>query len=316
VLDLPSDLGQRVIGQLHALETIAQRIITSRASLDDPGKPVGVFLLVGPSGVGKTETALALSDLLYGGEKNLITINMSEFQEPHTVSTLKGSPPGYVGYGEGGVLTEAVRRRPYSVVLLDEVEKAHPDVLELFYQVFDKGKMEDGEGREIDFKNTIILLTSNACTDTFMKLCADPETAPGPEGVVQALKPELNKIFKPAFLGRMLIIPYFPIRDEALRKIVLLKLNKIKKRLKENHKIDLQVDDVLIGEVAKRCTEVESGARNVDNILSNTLLPEISRELLARIAEGKELNSISVGIGPDGKFAYSWWGLEPLELAS
>jgi len=316
VLELPSDLGQRVIGQLHALETIAQRIITSRASLDDPGKPVGVFLLVGPSGVGKTETALALSDLLYGGEKNLITINMSEFQEPHTVSTLKGSPPGYVGYGEGGVLTEAVRRRPYSVVLLDEVEKAHPDVLELFYQVFDKGKMEDGEGREIDFKNTIILLTSNACTDTFMKLCADPETAPGPEGVVQALKPELNKIFKPAFLGRMLIIPYFPIRDEALRKIVLLKLNKIKKRLKENHKIELQVDDVLIGEVAKRCTEVESGARNVDNILSNTLLPEISRELLARIAEGKELNSISVGIGPDGKFAYSWWGVESLELAS
>jgi type VI secretion system protein VasG len=316
VLDLPSNLGQRVIGQLHALETIAQRIITSRASLDDPGKPVGVFLLVGPSGVGKTETALALSDLLYGGEKNLITINMSEFQEPHTVSTLKGSPPGYVGYGEGGVLTEAVRRRPYSVVLLDEVEKAHPDVLELFYQVFDKGHMEDGEGREIDFKNTIILLTSNACTDTFMKLCADPETAPGPDGVVQALKPELNKIFKPAFLGRMLIIPYFPIRDEALRKIVLLKLNKIKKRLKENHKIDLQVDDVLIGEVAKRCTEVESGARNVDNILSNTLLPEISRELLARIAEGKELNSVSVGIGADGRFAYSWWGDQKLELAS
>jgi len=316
VLDLPSNLGQRVIGQLHALETIAQRIITSRASLDDPGKPVGVFLLVGPSGVGKTETALALSDLLYGGEKNLITINMSEFQEPHTVSTLKGSPPGYVGYGEGGVLTEAVRRRPYSVVLLDEVEKAHPDVLELFYQVFDKGHMEDGEGQEIDFKNTIILLTSNACTDTFMKLCADPETAPGPDGVVQALKPELNKIFKPAFLGRMLIIPYFPIRDEALRKIVLLKLNKIKKRLKENHKIDLQVDDVLIGEVAKRCTEVESGARNVDNILSNTLLPEISRELLARIAEGKELNSVSVGIGADGRFAYSWWGDQKLELAS
>lgn len=316
VLQLPSELGQRVIGQTHALETIAQRIITSRASLDDPGKPVGVFLLVGPSGVGKTETALALSDLLYGGEKNVITINMSEFQEPHTVSTLKGSPPGYVGYGEGGVLTEAVRRRPYSVVLLDEVEKAHPDVLELFYQVFDKGHMEDGEGREIDFKNTIILLTSNACTDTFMKLCADPETAPGVEGIVQALKPELNKIFKPAFLGRMLIIPYFPIRDEALRRIVLLKLNKIKKRLRDSHKIELHVDDVLIGEVAKRCTEVESGARNVDNILSNTLLPEISRELLARIAEGKELSSISVGIGSDGKFAYNWWAPEPLELAS
>ena len=306
VLELPSGLGQRVIGQLHALEAIAQRIITSRASLDDPGKPIGVFLLVGPSGVGKTETALALSDLLYGGEKNLITINMSEFQEAHTVSTLKGSPPGYVGYGEGGVLTEAVRRRPYSVVLLDEVEKAHPDVLELFYQVFDKGMMEDGEGREINFKNTIILLTSNACTDTLMKLCADIETMPGPEGLVQALKPELNKIFKPAFLGRMLIIPYFPIRDEALRKIVALKLSKIKRRLKENHKIELKVDDVLIGEVAQRCTEVESGARNVDNILTNTLLPEISRELLARIAEGKELNSISVGVGQDGKFVYSW----------
>jgi type VI secretion system protein VasG len=316
VLELPSTLGQRVIGQSHALETIAQRIITSRASLDDPGKPIGVFLLVGPSGVGKTETALALSDLLYGGEKNLITINMSEFQEAHTVSTLKGSPPGYVGYGEGGVLTEAVRRRPYSVVLLDEVEKAHPDVLELFYQVFDKGNMEDGEGREIDFKNTIILLTSNACTDTFMKLCADPETMPAPDGIVQALKPELNKIFKPAFLGRLMIIPFYPIRDEALRKIVALKLSKIKKRLQENHKIELKVDDVLIGEVAKRCTEVESGARNVDNILTNTLLPEISRELLARIAEGKELHSVSVGIGQDGKFAYTWLGAESSVLVA
>ena len=202
VLDLSQQLGRRVIGQDPALDAIAQRIITSRASLDDPSKPVGVFLLVGPSGVGKTETALALSDLLYGGERNLITINMSEFQEAHTVSTLKGSPPGYVGYGEGGVLTEAVRRRPYSVVLLDEVEKAHPDVLELFYQVFDKGNMEDGEGREIDFKNNVILLTTNACTDTLMKLCADPETIPGPQGLVQALKPELNKIFKPAFLER------------------------------------------------------------------------------------------------------------------
>ena len=210
VLTLENTLGSRVIGQDHALDVIGQRIQTSRASLDDPNKPVGVFMLVGPSGVGKTETALALSDLLYGGEHNLITINMSEFQEAHTVSTLKGSPPGYVGYGEGGVLTEAVRRRPYSVVLLDEVEKAHPDVLELFFQVFDKGNMEDGEGREIDFKNTIIILTTNACTDQMMKLCADPETCPSAEGLVQALKPELNKIFKPAFLGRMVIIPYFP----------------------------------------------------------------------------------------------------------
>ena len=203
VLALQEHLGRRVIGQPHAMEIISQRVQTSRASLDDPNKPVGVFMLVGPSGVGKTETALALSDLLYGGEHNLITINMSEFQEPHTVSTLKGSPPGYVGYGEGGVLTEAVRRRPYSVVLLDEVEKAHPDVLELFFQVFDKGNMEDGEGRQIDFKNNIIILTTNACTDQLMKLVADPETAPSPRGLVEALKPDLNKIFKPAFLGRM-----------------------------------------------------------------------------------------------------------------
>ncbi len=262
-------------------------------------------MLVGPSGVGKTETALTLSDLLYGGERNLITINMSEFQESHTVSTLKGSPPGYVGYGEGGVLTEAVRRRPYSVVLLDEVEKAHPDVLELFFQVFDKGQMEDGEGRQIDFKNTIIILTSNAGTDTLAKLCADPETMPGPDGLVQALKPELNKIFKPAFLGRLVIIPYFPIRDEALRQIIVLKLGKIQRRLEETHKLALTYDPVLIDEVAKRCTEVESGARNVDNILTNTLLPDISRQLLTAFAEGSKPASIHVGIGEDGSFVYN-----------
>ena len=305
VLSLPSFLGQRVIGQMHALEAISERISTSRARLDDPIKPIGVFMLVGPSGVGKTETALALSDLLYGGEHNLITINMSEFQEAHTVSTLKGSPPGYVGYGEGGVLTEAVRRRPYSVVLLDEVEKAHPDVLELFYQVFDKGQMEDGEGREIDFKNTIIILTTNAGTDTMAKLCADPETAPGPEGLVKALKPELNKIFKPAFLGRMVLIPYMPIRDESMKLIINLKLGRIKKRIHENHKIALTYDDALVNEVAKRCTEVESGARNVDNILTNTLLPEISRQLLGRMASGEPMERISVGIGEDGSFIYS-----------
>lgn len=262
-------------------------------------------MLVGPSGVGKTETALALSDLLYGGERNLITINMSEFQEAHTVSTLKGSPPGYVGYGEGGVLTEAVRRRPYSVVLLDEVEKAHPDVLELFYQVFDKGMMEDGEGREIDFKNTIIILTTNAATDAMMKLCADPETAPSSEGLIQAIKPELNKIFKPAFLGRMVIIPYYPVRDESLKQIIRLKLGKIKSRLRENHRIELVHDEALIDEVAKRCTEVESGARNVDNILTNTLLPEISRQLLGRMAEGEKMSRIQVSIGPEGSFVYA-----------
>jgi type VI secretion system protein VasG len=305
ILELEKHLGDRVIGQDHAMEAISQRIRTSRAGMEDPQKPIGVFLLVGPSGVGKTETALALADMLYGGERNVITINMSEFQEAHTVSTLKGSPPGYVGYGEGGVLTEAVRRRPYSVVLLDEVEKAHPDVLELFFQVFDKGRMEDGEGREIDFKNTVILLTSNAATDAMMKLCADPETMPTPDGIVKAIKPELNKIFKPAFLGRLVIIPYYPIRDEALRKIILLKLGKIQRRIRENHRIDLDCSDPLIAEIGRRCTEVESGARNVDNIITNTLLPEISRQLLSRIAEGQRLESISVTVGADGSFVYS-----------
>jgi type VI secretion system protein VasG len=304
ILTLQDLLGKRVIGQPHAMEIISQRVQTSRASLDDPNKPVGVFMLVGPSGVGKTETALALSDLLYGGEHNLITINMSEFQEAHTVSTLKGSPPGYVGYGEGGVLTEAVRRRPYSVVLLDEVEKAHPDVLEIFFQVFDKGNMEDGEGRSIDFKNNIIILTTNACTDQMMKLVADPETAPGPRALIEALKPDLNKIFKPAFLGRLVLIPYYPVRDEALKQIIRLKLGKIQRRILENHKVKLTYDDAFLNEVANRCTEVESGARNVDNILTNTLLPDISRKILSGMAEGEKMTAIQVGIGEDGSFAY------------
>ena len=304
VLKLESHLGQRVIGQDHALMQISERIRTNKASLEDPNKPIGVFMLVGPSGVGKTETALALADLMYGGERNLITINMSEFQEAHTVSTLKGSPPGYVGYGEGGVLTEAVRRKPYSVVLLDECEKAHPDVLELFFQVFDKGQMEDGEGREIDFKNCIIILTSNAGTDTLMKLTADPETMPGAEGLVKALKPELNKIFKPAFLGRMVIIPFFPVRDEALKQIIRLKIGKIQRRLLATHKIALTHDAALVEEVAKRCTEVESGARNVDNILTNTMLPEISRRILGVMAAGEKLGPIHVTVGEDGSFVY------------
>jgi len=304
VLALQEHLGKRVIGQPHAMEIISQRVQTSRASLDDPNKPVGVFMLVGPSGVGKTETALALSDLLYGGEHNLITINMSEFQESHTVSTLKGSPPGYIGYGEGGVLTEAVRRRPYSVVLLDEVEKAHPDVLEIFFQVFDKGNMEDGEGRQIDFKNNIIILTTNACTDQMMKLVADPETAPSPRALIEALKPDLNKIFKPAFLGRMVLIPYYPVRDEALKQIIRLKLGKIQRRILENHKVKLSYDDAFLNEVASRCTEVESGARNVDNILTNTLLPDISRQILGGMAEGEKMTAIHVSIGEDGTFVY------------
>ncbi len=305
VLQLEEHLGRRVIGQDHALRLISQRIQTGRANLDDPGKPLGVFLLLGPSGVGKTETALALSDLLYGGEHNLITINMSEFQEAHTVSTLKGSPPGYVGFGEGGVLTEAVRRRPYSVVLLDEVEKAHQDVRELFYQVFDRGMMEDGEGREIDFKNTIILLTSNAGTEDVMQWCADSNELPSPEEIVTALKPKLNNIFKPAFLGRMLIVPYYPLQDDTLNRIVDLKLRKIQRRMLENHKIAFEYDENVVKEVAERCTEVESGARNVDNILTNTLLPDISRQLLTSMAEGQKLSSFHVGINADGQFKYS-----------
>jgi len=273
--------------------------------MEDPNKPIGVFMLVGPSGVGKTETAITLADLLYGGERNIITINMSEFQEAHTVSTLKGSPPGYVGYGEGGVLTEAVRRRPYSVVLLDEVEKAHPDVLELFFQVFDKGRMEDGEGREIDFKNTIIILTTNAATDQIMKLTADPETAPSAAAIAKTIKPELDKVFKPAFLGRMVIIPYYPVRDEALKQIIRLKLGKIQKRLKQNHGMSLVYGDDVLTQIAARCTEVESGARNVDNILTNTVLPEISNRLLTMMAGGETAESITVTVGEDGNFNYA-----------
>ncbi len=304
ILQLEGQLGARVIGQAAALEAISRRVRTSKAGIEDPQKPKGVFMLVGPSGVGKTETALALSDLLYGGEQNIITINMSEFQEAHTVSTLKGSPPGYVGYGEGGVLTEAVRRRPYSVVLLDEVEKAHPDVLELFFQVFDKGRMEDGEGREIDFKNTIIVLTTNAGTDTIMTLTADPETAPSAEGLVKALKPELDKTFKPAFLGRMVIIPFHPVRDENLKQIVRLKLNKVRRRIEDSHHVKLEYDEAVVDAVAARCTEVESGARNVDNILTNTLLPEISTRLLEQMATGEGIGTITVGVADDGALTY------------
>jgi type VI secretion system protein VasG len=303
-LKLENYLGIRVIGQDHALQAISQRIRISKANLEDPNKPIGVFLLVGPSGVGKTETALTLADVFYGGERNLITINMSEFQEAHTVSTLKGSPPGYVGYGEGGVLTEAVRRKPYSVVLLDEVEKAHPDVLELFFQVFDKGMMEDGEGREIDFRNTIIILTTNAATDQIMKLTADPETTPTAKGIVDAIKPELNKTFKPAFLGRLVIIPYYPIADEQMKQIIRLKLNKIVRRLTESHRIELTYDPAVVDTIAARCTEVESGARNVDNILTHTLLPDISRLLLGKMAAGEKMTGIAASVGPDGNFFY------------
>ncbi|MEW6209061.1 MAG: type VI secretion system ATPase TssH [Acidobacteriota bacterium] len=304
VLSLREKLEQRVIGQSHALEAISQRIRTARASLTDPRRPVGVFLLVGPSGVGKTETALALAEALFGGERNVVTINMSEFQEAHTVSLLKGSPPGYVGYGEGGVLTEAVRRKPYSVVLLDEVEKAHPDVMELFYQVFDKGMLEDGEGRVIDFKNTIILLTSNTGTDTIMKLCADPETRPEPDTLIESVRPELLKVFKPALLGRMVAVAYYPISDDVMREIIRLQLGRIARRLAENHGAEFLYGEEVVGEIAGRCREVESGARNVDHILTRTLLPEMSGEFLSRMAEGRAISRVEVSIGDGGQFRY------------
>jgi type VI secretion system protein VasG len=298
-------LAQRVIGQDHAMEMIAKRIQTSRAGLDNPNKPIGVFMLAGTSGVGKTETALALAEALYGGEQNMITVNMSEYQEAHTVSTLKGAPPGYVGYGEGGVLTEAVRRKPYSVVLLDEVEKAHPDVHEMFFQVFDKGFMEDGEGRFIDFKNTLILLTTNAGTDLIAGLCKDPELMPDPEGMAKALREPLLKIFPPALLGRLVAIPYYPLSDEMLGKIVKLQLNRIKKRVEARYKIPFEYSDDVVKLVVSRCTESESGGRMIDAILTNTMLPDISREFLTRMMEGREIVRVEVLVD-EGNFKYSF----------
>lgn len=303
VLNLSDNLKKRIIGQDHGLDAIEQVIQTAHAGIEDPSKPTGVFMLVGPSGVGKTETALALSELLYGGEQNMISINMSEYQEAHTVSSLKGSPPGYVGYGEGGVLTEAVRRKPYSVVLLDEVEKAHTDVMELFFQVFDKGMMEDGEGRRIDFKNCLIILTSNLGTDLIMNLCADEETMPDASGMGEMVKPELLKHFKPAFLGRMKIVPYYPITDDNMKLIIRLKLDRIVKRMKENREVEFIYDDAVVDAIAGRCTDVDSGARNADNIMTNTLLPEMSRELLSRQARGEQIRQVKVGMDGEG-FAY------------
>ena len=294
ILKLDEHLKKRIIGQDHALEMIAKRIQTSRAGLDNPNKPIGVFMLAGTSGVGKTETALALAEALYGGEQNVITINMSEFQEAHTVSTLKGAPPGYIGYGEGGVLTEAVRRKPYSVVLLDEVEKAHPDVHEIFFQVFDKGVMEDGEGRQIDFKNTLILLTTNAGTEMIAGLCSDPELMPEPEGIAKALREPLLQIFPPALLGRLVTIPYYPLSDDMLKAITRLQLGRIKKRIEATHKVPFDYDDSVIDLVVSRCTENESGGRQIDAILTNSMLPDMSREFLTRLLEGKPLAGVRV----------------------
>ena len=305
LLNLAETLNQRVIGQRHALDMIARRIHTSRAKLDNPNKPIGVFMLCGPSGVGKTETALTLAEALYGGEQNVITINMSEFQEKHTVSTLKGSPPGYVGYGEGGILTEAVRRRPYSVVLLDEIEKAHADVHELFFQVFDKGWMEDAEGRYIDFKNTIILLTSNVGTELIVSMCKDPELMPDPEGIAKALREPLLKKFPAALLGRLVVIPYYPLSDAMLSRIVRLQLGRIKQRVEEHHKIPFNYDDDAVKLIVSRCTEVESGGRMIDAILTNTVLPEISHEFLKRTMEGLTLKGVRLNAS-NGNFVYQF----------
>ncbi|WOE79518.1 type VI secretion system ATPase TssH [Pseudomonas protegens] len=294
VLNLDQHLKKRIIGQDHALQMIAKRIQTSRAGLDNPNKPIGVFMLAGTSGVGKTETALALAEAMYGGEQNVITINMSEFQEAHTVSTLKGAPPGYVGYGEGGVLTEAVRRKPYSVVLLDEVEKAHPDVHEIFFQVFDKGVMEDGEGRMIDFKNTLILLTTNAGTELIANVCKNPQTLPEPEEIAKALRQPLLEIFPPALLGRLVTIPYYPLSDDMLKAITRLQLGRIKKRVESTHKVDFDFDDEVIDLIVSRCTETESGGRMIDAILTNSLLPDMSREFLTRMLEGRALAGVRI----------------------
>ena len=305
VLNLSDTLNKRVVGQKHALDMIAKRVQTSRAELDSPNKPIGVFMLCGPSGVGKTETGLALAESLYGGEENIITINMSEFQEAHSVSTLKGSPPGYIGYGEGGILTEAVRRRPYSVVLLDEVEKAHPDVHEIFFQVFDKGRMEDAEGRLIDFRNTLILLTSNVGTELIMDMCADPELMPDVEGLNKSLREPLLKVFPPALIGRLVTIPYYPLSDEILSTIIKLKLNKIVKRIKQNHEAIMSYSDDVIKLISERCNDLDSGARVVDAILTNTVLPRISQEFLERMMEGKKIDTVSLSV-KDSEIVYEF----------
>jgi len=305
VLNMAENLSKRVIGQDHAMEMIAKRVQTARAGLDNPSKPIGVFMLAGTSGVGKTETALAIAETLYGGEHNMITINMSEFQESHTVSTLKGAPPGYVGYGEGGILTEAVRRKPYSVVLLDEVEKAHSDVHEIFFQVFDKGVMEDGEGRMIDFKNTLILLTSNAGSDLIMDLCADPDLMPDAEGIAKALREPLLKVFPAALLGRIVTIPYYPLTPEMIGEITKLQLNRIVKRVQETHGVPFSYDDKVVDLIVSRCQEVESGGRMIDAILTNSLLPAVSGAFLRKMMQGEEVKSVSVS-AQNEEFTYEF----------
>jgi len=304
ILDLQSALGERVIGQPHALEAIAQSIRTSRAGLTDPRKPIGVFFMVGSSGVGKTETALALTDILYGGEQNITVINMSEFKEEHKVSMLLGSPPGYVGYGEGGVLTEAVRRKPYSVILLDEMEKAHPDVQDIFYNLFDKGTIKDGEGRDIDFRNTVIIMTSNAGEEHIRAMCAAQEERPDPEVLLDNFRPQLLRYFKPAFLGRTTVIPYYPLNDDDLMKICLINMNRISKRVKDHYNADFTYDEDVLLHILARSQEVDTGARNIENILTRTLLPALATECLGKMANNEPINSIHVSVNENGQFTY------------
>ena len=299
VLHLAHTLSERVVGQDHGLKMIADRILSSRAALADPEKPIAVLMLAGPSGVGKTETALALAEALYGGEQNLITINMSEFQEAHTVSTLKGAPPGYVGYGEGGVLTEAVRRKPYSVVLLDEVEKAHKDVHEIFFQVFDKGRMEDGEGRLIDFRNTIILLTTNVGTDEMMSLCADPELIPSPKQVSEVMHESLLKVFPPALLGRIVTIPYYPLSQPVMSRIIGLKLSKVARRLKSGYDAELTWSEDLPHFVMAQARRADAGARIIDNIITHSILPRLSTLMLQSVLEQKNYTEVALGVVDD-----------------
>jgi type VI secretion system protein VasG len=303
ILNLSDILGKRVVGQDHGLRMIAKRIETNRAKLDNPNKPIGVFMLAGPSGVGKTETALALAEALYGGEQNMIAINMSEFQEAHTVSTLKGAPPGYVGYGEGGRLTEAVRRKPYSVVLLDEVEKAHPDVHEIFFQVFDKGVMEDGSGRRIDFKNTLIILTTNVGTELIMQAAARGAERPDPEQLSADLKPYLLQAFPPALLGRIVTIPYYPLSGDMLAGIVRLQLDRIATRIADNHNAQFTYDEAVVERIVAKCNDPDSGGRMVDNIVTNTLLPALSRQILNKAMAGEEIREARVEV-KDGEFGY------------
>jgi type VI secretion system protein VasG len=302
VLHLADILNRRIVGQSHGLEMIAKRIETNRARLDNPSKPIGVFMLCGPSGVGKTETALALAETLYGGEQNIITINMSEFQEAHTVSTLKGAPPGYVGYGDGGRLTEAVRRRPYSVVLLDEIEKAHPDVHEIFFQVFDKGVMEDGTGRRIDFKNTLILLTTNVGTEVIMS-AAGSEAPLDSEALAAKLRPALLEVFPPALLGRIVAIPYYPLSPDMLAGIVRLQLGRVGKRIEENHRAKFIADQSAIDQIVSLCHDPDSGGRVIDNVITNTILPALSREILQRSLAREDIHEAKVSAA-NGAFVY------------